>query len=134
GFASGSFDSLNMFSVKGDPAGGLGLVFDSLMSGSPDEPSTEYCLICEWVSYPDDFSSVTFGINPSARFHDGTPITPEDVIFSLEAQKQAHPRMAFYYKNVVKAEKTGDNEVTFTFDSTGNRELPQIVGQLSIIP
>ena len=134
GFAEGSFDSLNPFSVKGDPAGGLGLVYDSLMAGSPDEPSSEYCLICEWVSYPADYSSVTFGLNPKARFQDGSPITPEDVIFSFEEQKKAHPRSAFYYKNVVKAEKTGDNEVTFTFDVKGNRELPQILGQLSVLP
>lgn len=133
-FAEGSFDSLNAFSVKGDPAGGLGLLYDSLMTGSPDEPSAEYCLICEWMSYPDDFSSVTFGLNPKARFQDGSPITPEDVIFSLEAQKKANPRSAFYYKNVVKAEKTGEHEVTFTFDSKGNRELPLIVGQLTVIP
>ncbi|MCZ7596452.1 MAG: extracellular solute-binding protein [Hyphomicrobium sp.] len=134
GFAEGSFDSLNPFTVKGDPAGGLGLIYDSLMTGSPDEPSSEYGLIAEWVSYPPDFSSVTFGINPKARFQDGSPITPEDVVFSFEAQKKAHPRAAFYYKNVVKAEKTGDNEVTFTFDVKGNRELPQIVGQLMIVP
>ena len=133
GFAEGSFDSLNPFTVKGDPAGGLGLVYDSLLAASPDEPSSEYGLIAEWVSYPPDYSSVTFGINPKARFHDGSPITPEDVIFSFEAQKKAHPRSAFYYKNVVKAEKTGDNEVTFTFDVKGNRELPQIVGQLSVL-
>ncbi len=134
GFAQGSFDSLNPFTVKGDPAGGIGLIYDSLMTSSPDESSTEYGLIAEWVSYPEDFSSVTFGLNPKARFHDGSPITPEDVIFSFEEQKKAHPRSAFYYKNVVKAEKTGDNEVTFTFDVKGNRELPLIVGQLSVIP
>jgi microcin C transport system substrate-binding protein len=133
GFAEGSFDSLNPFTVKGDPAGGIGLVYDSLMASSPDEPSSEYGLVAEWVSYPRDFSSVTFGINPKARFHDGSPITPEDIIFSFDAQKKAHPRMAFYYKDVVKAEKTGDNEVTFTFDVKGNRELPQIVGQLSVL-
>jgi microcin C transport system substrate-binding protein len=133
GFAEGSFDSLNPFTVKGDPAGGIGMVYDSLMASSPDEPSSEYGLIAEWVSYPPDYSSVTFGLNPKARFQDGSPITPEDIIFSFEAQKKAHPRMAFYYKNVVKAEKTGDNEVTFTFDVKGNRELPQIVGQLSVL-
>lgn len=133
GFAEGSFDSLNPFTVKGDPAGGIGLVYDSLMASSPDEPSSEYGLVAEWVSYPPDYSSVTFGINPKARFHDGSPITPEDIIFSFDAQKKAHPRMAFYYKDVVKAEKTGDNEVTFTFDVKGNRELPQIVGQLSVL-
>jgi len=133
-FAEGSFDSLNPFTVKGAPAGDLGLVFDSLMASSPDEASAEYCLICEWVSYPADYSSVTFGLRPEARFQDGSPITPEDAIFSFEEQKKAHPRTAFYYKNVVKAEKTGEHEVTFTFDVKGNRELPHIVGQLNIIP
>ncbi len=97
-------------------------------------PRAEYGLIAEWVSFPPDYSTVTFGINPKARFQDGTPITPEDVIFSFEGQKKAHPRTAFYYKNVVKAEKTGEHEVTFTFDVKGNRELPQIVGQLSVVP
>ncbi len=134
GFVEGSFDSLNPFTVKGDPAAGLGLIYDSLLASSPDEPSTEYGQIAEWVSYPDDYSSVTFGLHPEAHWHDGKPITPEDVIFSLEAQKKAHPRYAFYYKNVVKAEKTGDHEVTFTFDVKGNRELPQIVGQLMVLP
>ncbi len=131
--AEGSFDSLNPFSVKGDPAGGMQLVYASLMASSPDESSAEYGLIAEWVSYPPDCSSVTFGINPKARFDDGSPITPEDVIFSFEEQKKAHPRRAFYYKNVVKAEKTGEHEVTFTFDVKGNRELPQIVGQLDVV-
>jgi microcin C transport system substrate-binding protein len=134
GFAPGSFDSLNAFTVKGVAAAGLGLIYDSLMASSPDEPSTEYGQIAEWVSYPDDYSSVTFGLRPEARWHDGQPITPEDVVFSLEALKKAHPQYAFYYKNVVKAEKTGDREVTFTFDTKGNRELPQIVGQLTVLP
>lgn len=134
GFVQGSFDSLNPYTVQGDPAGGLGLTFDSLMATSLDEPSAEYALVAEWVSYPDDYSSVTFGLRPEARFHDGKPVTPEDVVYSLEALKKAHPRYAFYYKNVVKAEKTGEREVTFTFDVKGNRELPQIVGQLMVLP
>ena len=134
GFAEGSFDSLNAFSVQGVPAIGIGLIYDSLLATSPDEPSTEYAQVAEWVSHPDDYSSVTFGLRPEARWHDGEPITPEDVVFSLEALKKAHPQYAFYYKNVVKAEKTGDNEVTFTFDVKNNRELPQIVGQLTVLP
>ena len=134
GFVDGSFDSLNPFSMRGDPAGGLMLAYNSLMASSPDEASAEYGLIAEWISFPPDYSSATFGINPKARFQDGSPITPEDVIFSFEQEKKAHPRTAFYYKNVVKAEKTGDHEVTFTFDVKGNRELPQIIGQLSVVP
>ncbi|HEU4381590.1 MAG TPA: extracellular solute-binding protein [Hyphomicrobiaceae bacterium] len=133
-FAEGSFDSINPFSFKGQKASDLGLLYDALMVDSPDEASTQYCLICEWVSYPADFSSVTFKLRPEARFSDGKPITVEDVIYSLEAQKKANRQAEHYYKNVVKAEKTGDNEVTFTFDTKGNRELPHIVGQLNVLP
>lgn len=132
--AVGTFDNLNPFTIKGVPAAGLGEIYDTLMFSSPDEPSAEYGLIAEWLSFPDDYSSVTFGLRPEARFHDGTPVTPEDVIFSLEALKASSPFQAFYYKNVVKAEKTGEREVTFTFDKAGNRELPQIVGQLTVLP
>ncbi|MGH1419953.1 MAG: extracellular solute-binding protein [Hyphomicrobiaceae bacterium] len=133
-YTMGSFDSLNRFSVRGVSASGLGLIYDTLMISSPDEPSAEYGLIAEWVSYPSDYSSVTYGLREQARFHDGKPIRPEDIIFSLEALKKAHPFFKAYYKNVVSAEKTGEREVTFRFDINGNRELPQIVGQLEIIP
>ena len=133
-WAMGSFDSLNAFSVQGSAALGIGLIYDTLMASSPDEPSTEYGLVAEWVSYPDDFSTATFGLRPEARYHDGEPIKPEDVVFSLEALKKAHPHYNAYYRNVVRAEKTGEHEVTFTFDEKGNRELPQIVGQLPVLP
>jgi microcin C transport system substrate-binding protein len=86
------------------------------------------------VKHPPDFSSVTYRLRQGAKWQDGKPVTPEDVVFSLEALKAAHPRYAGYYRNVLKAEKTGEREVTFTFDQTGNRELPQIVGQLTILP
>lgn len=133
-WAMGSFDSLNPFPVKGNAVVAATLIYDSLMVASPDEPSTEYGLIAEWASYPDDFSSATFQLRQGARFHDGKPITPEDVVFSLEAIKKASPRYAFYYKNVVKAEKVGDRQVRFEFDIKGNRELPMIVGELPVLP
>jgi microcin C transport system substrate-binding protein len=91
-------------------------------------------LVAEWVSFPPDYSSVTFGLRPEARFHDGKPITPDDVVFSLAALKRADPQHGQYYKNVVKAEKTGEHEVTFTFDVKGNRELPAIVGEMAVLP
>ena len=103
--ANGSFDSLNPFTVKGVPARGITLIYDTLTSSSPDEPSAEYCLLCEWVTYPDDYSSVTFKLREDAKFHDGKPVTPEDVIFSIDAIKKAHPFYRFYYKNVVSAKK-----------------------------
>ena len=133
-FAEGTFDTLNPFSDKGVKAQGLGLVFDGLMASSPDEPSTAYGLIAECVSYPEDFSSATFKLRPEAKFHDGTPITPEDVVFSFDEVKKVNSAYAFYYKNVTKAEKTGDHEVTFSFDMKGNRELPMIVSEISVMP
>lgn len=130
----GTFDTFNSLPANGNVAVGLGLIYDSLMTGSLDEPSTEYGLIAEAASYPDDFSAVTFRLRKEARFHDGKPITAEDVIFSFEKQKEIDPFAGQYYKNVVKAEKTGDNLVTFTFDVKGNRELPHIMGQLVVFP
>jgi len=130
----GSFDSLNPVLYKGETAGGLGLVFENLMADSLDEPSTSYGLIAEWASYPPDYSSVTFKLRDQARWHDGTPITPDDVIYSLEVNKAANPRMGLYYKNVSRAEASGPNEVTFYFDVKNNRELPMIMGQLTILP
>jgi microcin C transport system substrate-binding protein len=132
--AVGSFDTLNEHAGKGSRAMGLTIITDSLMAPSLDEPSTEYGLIAEWVSMPDDVSSATFGLRESARFHDGTPITPDDVVFSLSALKNANPRDSLYYKHVVKAEKTGEHKVTFTFDRPGNRELPQVVGSMPVLP
>ena len=130
----GSFDSLNPVLYRGEPAAGLSLVYESLMADSLDEPSTSYGLIAEWASYPADYSSVTFHLSKEARWHDGTPITPDDVIYSLGVNKAANPRLGLYYKNVSRAEATGDNEVTFYFDVKNNRELPMIMGQLTILP
>lgn len=131
----GNFNSLNPFTIQGLSAANISsLTYDQLMVGNLDVESEQYGLVAEWVSYPDDYSSVTFGLRPQARFHDGKPVTPEDVIFSLTALKKANIRYAKYYKNVVKGEKTSEHEVTFTFDSKGNRELPQILGQLYVLP
>ncbi|HUU66462.1 MAG TPA: extracellular solute-binding protein [Methyloceanibacter sp.] len=130
----GGFDSLNPVLYRGEQAAGLSLVTETLMSDSIDEASTSYGLIAECASYPDDYSSVTFKLRKEARWHDGTPITTDDVIYSLEVNKTANPRMGLYYKNVTRAEATADNEVTFYFDSKGNRELPMIMGQLTVLP
>lgn len=130
----GTFDTLNPFNIKGTPAAGSALIYDSLMTTSLDEPSTEYGQIAEAVKYPEDYSSVTFRLRPEARWHDGQPVTVEDVIWSFETLKKTHPFYNAYYRNVVSAEKTGDNEVTFRFDQAGNRELPQITGQLYVLP
>ena len=132
---SGTFDSLNPFILRGTPAAGLTLLFETLMTPSLDEPFTDYGLVAESVETPEDRSWVKFTLDPKARWHDGQPITPEDVIFSFETlTTKGHPQYRSYYANVVKAEKTGEREVTFTFDGGVNRELPLIMGQLPVLP
>jgi len=133
-WAMGTFDTFNIITFKGNQAAGIGLIYDQLMTGSMDESSTEYGQIAEWASWPEDYSSVTYKLRDEARWHDGKPLTPEDVIFSLDVFKKYNPQYAFYYKNVTGAEKTGEREVTFHFDQKNNRELPQIVGQLVVLP
>jgi microcin C transport system substrate-binding protein len=91
-------------------------------------------LLAEAVSFPADFSSVTYRLREQAKWHDGTPVAPGDVIFSFEAVKKYSPQLSAYYRHVTKAEKTGDREVTFTADASGNRELPRIIGDLTVLP
>jgi microcin C transport system substrate-binding protein len=130
----GSFDSLNFVPIRGTAAAGLTMIYDTLMAPALDEVSTEYGLLAEAVRYPPDFSSVTYRLRANARWHDGKPVTPADVVWSFEALKKHNPSQSFYYRHVVKAEQTGEREVTFTFDGPGNRELPQVVGQLNVMP
>ena len=134
--AFGTFDNFNVVvsGVKGSLADGLELINEALTTPALDEVSTEYGLLAEAVSYPDDRSSVTYRLRANARWHDGSPVTPEDVIYSLDTFKNNSPQLAAYYRHVTKAEKTGERDVTFTFDAPGNRELPQIVGQLTVLP
>ena len=132
--ALGSFDTLNPILARGELATGLGLVFETLMTPSLDEISSEYGLLAEAMRYPDDYSWVTFRLRPEARWHDGEPVTVEDVIWSFEQAVELDPQRQFYFQHVVGAEKTGEHEVTFTFDEMNNRELPHIVGQLLILP
>jgi microcin C transport system substrate-binding protein len=128
----GSFDSLNANTIKGDPIDPG--VNETLMTRALDEPSSEYGLLAESVWHPDDYSQVVYRLHPKARFHDGEPVKPEDVIFSFESTKANLPRVQGYYKDIIKVEKTSDREVTFTFAVKGNRELPQITGQISVLP
>jgi microcin C transport system substrate-binding protein len=134
--AVGTFDNLNyvVAGVKGSLAAGIDLIYETLLVSALDEVSSEYGLLAEAVSYPDDFSLAAYRLRAEAKWHDGKPVTPEDAIFSFNAFKKYSPQFAAYYRHVAKVEKTADREITFTFDSPGNRELPQIVGQLLILP
>ena len=136
-----TYDSLNRFIVKGNPAAGVALLFDTLTSDSPDEATASYGLLAEWIEVADDGSWTTFWLRPEARFHDGSPVTPEDVAFSLEILKtKGHPRYRGYYKDVRAAEPVEGNTPTgrrrgvrFVFGEGVNQELPSILGQLQVL-
>lgn len=132
--ATGSFDTLNPIPAKGGLGSGLENVLETLMTPAEDEIASDYGLLAESLRFPDDFSSVTYRLRKEARWHDGEPVTPEDVVWSFEQTVANNPQRQFYYQHVTKAEKTGDYEVTFSFDEKNNRELPKIVGQLLILP
>lgn len=130
----GTFDTLNFVPPRGVTPLGLGLIYDTLMTSSLDELSTDYGLLAEAMTYPDDYSSVTYRLRADATWHDGMPVTVEDVLFSFQAVTEHNPQQAAYYSHVTGAEITGEREITFSFDQTGNRELPHIVGQLIVLP
>ena len=132
----GSFDSLNPLIVKGNPAEGMReYVYESLLARANDEPFTLYGLIAESVETPPDRSFVEFTLRAGAKFSDGVPISVEDVIFSHALLRDhGRPNHRSYYKKVVKVEKTGERKVKFTFDASGDREMPLIIGLMPILP
>lgn len=131
--ATGTFDSFNTFIPRGN-AVSTGSV-ETLLTSSDDEAFTEYGLIAESMEVPQDRSWVIFNIREQARWHDGMPITADDVIWSLETIKtKGQPRRRLYYSSVERAEKLGERRVKFHFADSTNRELPLIVGQLPILP
>lgn len=134
--ALGTFDNFNVAvgPAKGLIAAGADMLYDTLMVRALDEVSAEYGLLAEGASVPEDFSSVTFRLRPNARWHDGKPVTPQDVIFSFEAFRKHHPQFMADFRHVAKAEQTGEHDVTFRFDQPGNRELPQLVGRFQVLP
>jgi microcin C transport system substrate-binding protein len=132
----GTFDNFNIavMGVKGNIAPAATMLYETLMARSQDEVATEYGLLAESVSHPDDFSWVIYRLRKEARWHDGSPVTVDDVIFSINTLKKQSPFYASYYRHVAKAEKVGERDVKFSFDSSGNRELPSIVGELVVLP
>ena len=132
----GSFDSLNPLIVKGEPAAGIrDFVIESLMARGLNEPFTLYGLIAETVEVPEDRSSITFNLNPKAHFSDGRAITADDVLFSFEVLKEkGRPNHRAYFAKVTKAERLDDHAVRFTFDASGDREMPLILGLMPVLP
>lgn len=132
--AIGTFDTFNPFIIKGSAASGVGLIHETLMTSPADEAPAEYGLVARSVEVPGDLSHVVFELRPEARFHDGSPITADDVIWTFETLKEkGAPIYPFYYKNVARGVKLGDRRVKFEFTGPPNRELPQITGQLPVL-
>lgn len=131
---TGSFDTFNPILPRGEIATGLGLVYESLMTSSLDEISTMYGLLAEALRYPEDYSWVEYRLREGARWHDGEPVTAEDVVWSFDRIVELNPQQRFYYQHVEAAEALDERTIRFSFDETGNKELPHIVGQLLVMP
>jgi microcin C transport system substrate-binding protein len=132
----GTFDNFNIVvaGLKGSIAEGVSLVYETLATQAFDEVSTAYGLLAESVSHPEDRSCVIYRLRAAARWHDGKPVTPDDVIFSFDALKKNSPMYSAYYRHITKCEQVGERDVKFTFDGPGNRELPLITGELMVFP
>lgn len=133
--AIGSFDSFNPFIVRGTTAAGATVLWDTLLRANADEANAAYGHIAETVEIAPDRMWVAFELRQSARFHDGTPITAEDVVWTFDALRtQGRPFYRAYYADVTEAVADGPRRVVFRFRSNANRELPLILGQMPVLP
>lgn len=133
----GSFDSLNGFALKGEAANGLGIIYDTLTTSSADEPFTRYGLLAESMEVPKDRTWIIFHLRREARWHDGQPITADDVVWTVNAlttNPTVSPHFRFYYADIETVEALDQHTVKFTFKPVGNRELPLTVGEIPILP
>lgn len=130
-----TFDSFNGFILKGDVAQGVGMLYDSLMAGSSDEPGSVYGLVASSADLADDKMSVTFKMRPEARFSDGTPVTADDVVFSFDILKaKGHPSYRITMRDVVRAVAVDKLTVRFEFKGDLVRDLPLTVASMAILP
>nr|WP_235906738.1 extracellular solute-binding protein [Pseudomonas saliphila] len=131
----GSFDSLNGFISRGAAADQLNLLYDTLTFHSLDEPFTEYGLLAERIERPEDNTWVRFHLRDEARFHDGQPVTAEDVVFTFNTLvEKGAPFYRAYYADVKEVVADSERSVTFHFHNGQNRELPLVLGQLPVLP
>jgi microcin C transport system substrate-binding protein len=132
--AIGTYDTLNPYVVKGVPAAGIGQIFDTLLVASQDEPGSEYGLVAESVEVAPDKLSVLYTMRKEARFHDGSPMTPADLVWTFNTlREKGHPMYRSYYGDVTTVEQEGERGVRFRFKDADNRELPQILGQMPVL-
>ncbi len=133
--AVGTFDSFNSFIVRGTPAGDIGRIYDTLLKMNPDEPSTGYGHLAKTIELPADHSWVAFELRPEARFHDGKPVTAEDVAWTFETLRtQGRPFYRAYYADVLEARAESATRIVFVLRPPENRELPLILGEMAVLP
>lgn len=127
------FDKYNPFTLKGTAAPGIGLLFDTLLTGTMDEPTTAYGLLAEDVAVAPDRLSVTFRLNPAARFHDGKPVLAADVKYSFDTLNGplAYPGYRQAFADVKGAVVVSERTIRFDF-KTPSQELPLVVGTFSV--
>jgi microcin C transport system substrate-binding protein len=135
----GNFDSLNRFVVKGFPSEGLLLCYDTLLKPAADDPYSKYALVAEKVEVAPDKSEMTFYLNPKAKFHDGHPITTEDIKFSIEVLRdKGYPRYKKYYSAIKEIKIIDPHTIKLVFspDKQGDydKELPLVMGNLALLP
>jgi len=129
----GGYDSFNPFIIKGNAAAGSGMLHCTLLMQSEDEPQSSYSYLADKVELASDRTSVTYTLNKNAKFSDGTPVTPDDVVFSFQTlMKKGIPMFSQYYKDVKNVEKISPDQVQFTFSTDQNRELSVILGQFPV--
>ncbi|MGN6316553.1 extracellular solute-binding protein [Trinickia sp.] len=128
-----SFDKFNPFTMRGNPAPGIGMLFESLTTGSSDEVASAYGLLADDIRIAPDRLSVTFHLNPHARFSNGDPVTAEDVKYSFDTLKspKAAPQFAVFFGDITRAVVVDPATIRFEFRQP-NRELPLIAGGIPI--
>lgn len=133
--AIGSFDSFNPYILRGTPAVGISLIYDTLMATNADEATAEYGLLAETVELPADRKGVSFELRETARWHDGQPVTAEDVVFTFQVlRSHGRPFFRAYWADVAEVVAEGPRRVTFRFRTAENRELAQILGEMPVLP
>ena len=133
--ALGSFDSFNPFILRGTAAVGSTLIYDTLLSRNLDEPLSQYGHLARIIELPADRKGVTFELREGARWHDGRPITAEDVVFSFTTLRaNGRPFFRSYWADVTEVVAEDARRVTYRFRTDENRELPLILGEMSILP
>lgn len=130
-----TFDNLNQFITKGISAKGLKLIYQTLLTKSEDEPFSMYGALAETIEVPKDRSWIIFNLRPEAKWHDGKPVTADDVVWTFNTiMAKGLPQYKAYYASVEKVEALDKRRVKFIFNQAGNLELPLIVGELAILP